>query len=137
LPVTAKEIFGCVQEIKGSRALVQVYEGQSKRLTGEVVDALNLLGAKKDDVVKILPRKISARKDRLTMLLVPLLTGVVGLLFGYRMAIYTKQEEILPVIVFGAALWLIPGGIYARRYWRDVYQRGMQPTIVDIVRRGK
>ena len=135
--VREKEVFiGQVAKTKGDRAIVELYEKNSKQKSGEILDALNTVKARRGYIVKVTWREINKTKDKLMLVLLPVCFIIAGIFFGYVMTEYFARRKAVPledVMMVSVGVWGVLGFFYTFKYWRDTYGRGDQPTIIDII----
>jgi hypothetical protein len=129
-----EEIIGKIIKIKGERAIVEVLKKDGRETTGETLDVNNPLQTKAGWLVKIKWQKTGKIADN-TLLILPTLAAIIaGGIFGYYMARRMKAPAEWGVLA-GAVLWGLFGLSYSYKYWRDTYGRGLQPTVVDIMKK--
>ena len=131
-----EDIFGEVVKVKGERVIVEIFKSNSKEKSGEVLDAANPISAKSGYIVKLAYRKIGKKSDFLMLIMPPILCLIAGVIFSYSMVEHFNRkkpvatEDVMPI---GVAVWLFVGLYFSYKYWRDVYGRGRQLTVVNII----
>lgn len=131
-------VIAQVMKTKGDRAIVELYENNSKKKSGETLDALNNVKAKEGYIVKVSWREINKTKDKLMLLVPPIFFIIAGVIFSYAMTEHFARRKVVPledVMIVGVGIWAFLGLMYSFRYWRYTYGRGLQPTVIDVVRK--
>lgn len=132
------EIIGHVVKTKGERAIVEIYEKNSKKKSKEVLDVSNPINAKIGYIVKIEWRRVSKSRDKFMLVMPPILSLLAGAIFSYNLAGFLSRKnpvDTVTVMAIGVSIWTALGIFYSFRYWRDTYGRGLQPTIMSIIGR--
>ncbi|MDR2006259.1 MAG: hypothetical protein LBP78_03315 [Acidaminococcales bacterium] len=128
------EITGKIIKTKGERAIVEILKKDGREATGETLDVSCPLKTSPGWLVRIKWQKTSKTTDNLLLLLPPVAAVIAGAIFGYHMALRMKMPTDRGIL-FGALLWGVFGLSYSYKYWRDTYGRGLQPTVVDILKK--
>jgi hypothetical protein len=133
LPEKSEEILGKVLNASGERAIVGLFQAGGQELSGEELDVLNSLAARPGAVVELDWIQVSARRDKIMLVLPSILSVAAGAILGYHLALRFKQPVQYGMLL-GAGIWLSLGLLSSFRYWKYTYGRGRQPNIVKIVR---
>lgn len=138
VPERKDEIIGEVVKVNGERAMVELFEKNSKKKSKEVLDVSNPIKAPQGYIVKIEWRKMSRFRDNFMLFAPPVLSAIAGVIFSYGMFDYFSLRKPVPledVMFIGVGAWLSLGLFYSVRHFRQNYGRGNQPTIVNIIRK--
>lgn len=137
-PERKDEIIGEVVKTSGERAIVELFEKNSKKKSNEVVDVSNPIKAPKGYIVRIEWRKTSKTRDNFMLFAPPVLSAIAGVVFSYGMFDYFNRRKPVPfedVMMICVGVWLFLGLFYSIRHYRQNYGRGNQLTIIGILRK--
>lgn len=129
-----EEIIGKIIKTKGERSLVEVLKKGGREASGETLDVSNPLKTSPGWLVRIKWQKTSKTVDNVLLVLPSAASLIAGAIFGYHMASRMKMPQEWGAL-FGAILWGVFGFSHSYKYWRDNYGRGLQPTVVAILKK--